>query len=183
MKEADEIWIILKELAMSQAKLDIQQAKTEAQLSKTIKKIDAIAVQMGDLGHSNGEHAEAFFYDSLAHKMTLGGIKYDVITKNLARRRNRTEDEYDIFLENGSAIGIMEVKYKVQQNHIEKLLTKKQQNFRELYPEFKNYKLYLGIAGLSFEPNTEKQALNSGIVVLKQKGDVLEVNSSQMVAF
>jgi len=197
MDTFQEIREILKELAISQsrtdaqmaktdariAKLEAAQAKTDAQLAKTIKRLDAIGVQLGDLGHSNGEYAESFFYDALADKKTLGGIKYDVISKNYKRRRNRTEDEYDIFLENGSVIGIIEVKYKVQEAHIEKLLTKKRENFRILFPEFNNYSLYMGIAGLSFEPETEQMAADNGLVVLKQKGDVLQVNSSQMRAF
>jgi hypothetical protein len=190
----DEIWDILKETAKIQKDskiesdarlkaLEIQFAKTEAQLAKTSKGIDELRKQMGDLGHSNGEHAESLFYDNLADKKTLGGIKYDVISKNANRRRNRTEDEYDILLENGSVVGIIEVKYKVQKAHIEKLLTKKQDNFRILYPEFANYKLYMGIAGFSFEPESEAYAMDNGLVVLKQKGDVVQVNSSNMRAF
>jgi hypothetical protein len=179
----DEIRDILKQLAVSQKETDARFEKTEIQLAKTIKKLDAIGVQMGDLGHSNGEYAESFFYDTLADKKTLGGIKYDVISKNYKRRRQRTEDEYDIFLENGSVIGIIEVKYKVQEAHIEKLITKKKENFRILFPEFNNYKLYMGIAGLSFEPNVEQMAIDNGLVVLKQKGEILHVNSSHMMAF
>jgi hypothetical protein len=152
-------------------------------LAKTIKKLDAIGVQLGDMGHSNGEHAESFFYDALAHKKTLGGVKYDAISKNFKRRRNRTEDEYDIFLENGSSIGLIEVKYKVQKAHIEKLLTTKRDTFKLIFPEYDKYSLYMGIAGFSFEPETESYAADSGLVVLKQKGDHLEVNSSQMKAF
>ena len=41
----------------------------------------------------------------------------------------------------------------------------------------------MGIAGFSFEPDTENYAADNGLVVLKQKGDHLEVNSSQMKAF
>jgi hypothetical protein len=165
------------------AKTDAQLAKTDAQLAKTIKKLDAIGVQLGDLGHSNGEHAEAFFYDSLANKKTMGGVKFEVINKNYKRRRNRTEDEYDIFLENGTSIGVIEVKYKVQKAHIEKLINHKKINFRILFPEFKNYALYIGIAGLSFESDVENYAISNGLAVLKQKGDILEVDSSQMRAF
>jgi hypothetical protein len=173
----------ISKLEMAQEKTDAQLAKTDAQLAKTIKKLDAIGVQMGELGHSNGEYAETIFYDSLADKKTLGGIKYEVISKNANRRRHRTEDEYDILLQNGSAVGIIEVKYKVQKGHIEKLLSKKQENFRILFPEFNNFKLYMGIAGFSFEPETESFATDNGLVVLKQKGDIVQVNSSQMRAF
>jgi hypothetical protein len=135
------------------------------------------------LGHSNGEHAESFFYDSLSKKMTLAGVKYDAISKNLKRRRNRTEDEYDIFLENGSAVGLIEVKYKVQKAHIDILLSVKKENFKIIFPEYNKYALYMGVAGFSFEPNVEKYASEHGIIVLKQKGKHLEVESSQVKTF
>lgn len=200
----DEIREILNQLALAQlktdaaldrltanqdrtdaqlAKTDAQLSKTDAQLAKTIKKLDAIGVQMGDLGHSNGEHAEAMFYEALAGEKTLGGIKYDSIEKNRKKRRDRTEDEFDIFLENGSSVGIVEVKYKVQKAHIDKILNQKQKNFRIIFPEMKDYKLYMGIAGFSFEPESEEYAMDNGLVVLKQKGKVVQVNASQMRAF
>lgn len=197
MDTFQEIKDILKELAISQnrtdsqiakleaaqLKTDAQLAKTDAQLAKTIRKLDAIGVQLGDLGHSNGEAAESFFYNSLEEKKMLGKVKFDEVAKNIKQKKHRTEDEYDVFMENGNAVGIVEVKYKVTKEHINKLLEKKPTNFRILFPDYSQYKLYMGIAGFSFEPETEKMALDNGLVVLKQKGDVLQVESSTMKAF
>ena len=45
------------------------------------------------------------------------------------------------------------------------------------------YSLYMGIAGLSFENDMEEYASENGLMVLKQKGDVLEINSNKMRAF
>ena len=90
---------------------------------------------------------------------------------------------YDIFLENGTSVGIVEVKYKVQKAHIDKILAQKQKNFRIFFPEMKDYKLYMGIAGFSFESESEEYAMDNGLVVLKQKGKVVQVNASQMKAF
>jgi hypothetical protein len=113
----------------------------------------------------------------------LGDVKFDEIAKNIKQKHHKTEDEYDIFLENGNTVGIVEVKYKVTKNHIQKLIKKKASNFRILFPDYTDYKHYMGIAGFSFEPETESFAADNGLVVLKQKGDVIQVNSSQMRAF
>jgi hypothetical protein len=169
MERLDRIEKILEEIT-------IQQAKNE-------KRFEKLHEEMGAIGHSNGDAAESFFYNSLEDEMKLGKVKFDFISKNVKQKKHRQEEEYDIFLENGNAVGIIEVKYKVQQKHIEKLIDKKAENFRILFPDYSDYKLYVGIAGLSFEPNTEKLATENGLVVLKQKGDVMQVNSSQMKAF
>jgi hypothetical protein len=165
----DEIKQMFKEIAISQA-------KNETRFQK-------LHEEMGAIGHSNGDAAEAFFYNSLEDDMKLGKVKFDFISKNVKQKKHRQEEEYDIFMENGNAVGIIEVKYKVQQKHIEKLIDKKAENFRILFPDYTDYKLYVGIAGLSFEPNVEKLATENGLVVLKQKGDVMQVNSENMMAF
>jgi hypothetical protein len=176
MDTLQEIKEILKELALSQKDTEIKFKETDAKFKELHR-------QFSDIGLSNGEAAESFFYNSLEDNKMLGNVKFDEIAKNIKQKRHRTEDEYDIFLENGNSVGIFEVKYKVTKDHINKLIEKKASNFRILFPDYTDYKLYMGIAGLSFEANVEKMATDNGLVVLKQKGDVLQVNSSQMKAF
>jgi pyrimidine deaminase RibD-like protein len=170
----------LKDLVAS---LAIDTKELKVLFAKNEKRFEKLHAEMGAIGHSNGDAAEAFFYNSLEEDMKLGKVKFDFISKNVKQKKHRQEEEYDIFLENGNAVGIIEVKYKVQQKHIEKLVSKKAENFRILFPDYTDYKLYVGIAGLSFEPNTEQMATENGLVVLKQKGDVMQVNSENMTAF
>jgi hypothetical protein len=169
MERLDRIEKILENLA-------IQSEKTEFKLKE-------VGRQLGDIGHSMGDSAEEFFYNSLEENKMLGLVKFDEISKNIKQKKHRNEDEYDIFLENGNAVGIIEVKQKVKKDHVEKLISKKAENFRILFPDYTDYKLYVGIAGLSFEPNAEKLATENGLVVLKQKGDIMRVNSDKMIAF
>jgi hypothetical protein len=165
--------ILIKENSKEMALLS---AKTEAKLKE-------VGRQLGDIGHSMGDSAEEFFYNSLEENKVLGTVKFDFMSKNVKQKKHRQEDEYDIFMENGNSVGIIEVKQKVKQDHITKLISKKAENFRILFPDYTDYKLYVGIAGLSFEPKAEKLATENGLVVLKQKGDVMQVNSENMMAF
>ena len=176
MERLDRIEKILEENALAMAEMHISQEKND-------KKFDKLHIELASIGHSNGDAAESFFYNSLEEDKVLGDVKFDFISKNVKQKKHRKEDEYDIFLENGNAVGVIEVKYKVQQSHIDKLIEKKAENFRILFPDYADYKLYVGIAGLSFEPETEEYALDNGLVVLKQKGEVMQINSSQMRAF
>ena len=178
-----ELKDLVASLAIQSEKADERLAKLEALSAKTELKLERIGKQLGDIGHSNGDAAENYFYNSLEDNKKLGKIKFNYISKNVKQRRHRLEDEYDIFLENGNAVGVIEVKYKVQKSHIESLLYKKAENFRILFPDYTNYKLYIGIAGLSIDAENEKYATENGLVVLKQKGDVVAINSDNMKAF
>jgi hypothetical protein len=173
----------LKDLIAQSAKTDAKFDRIEAESDKTFLKLKEIGRQLGDIGHSNGDAAENYFFNSLEDNIKLGKIKFDTISRNVKQRKHRLEDEYDIFLENGNAVGVIEVKYKVRKDHIESLLEKKAENFRILFPDYKDYKLYIGIAGLSIDTETEQYAIENGLVVLKQKGDVMQINSQNMKAF
>jgi hypothetical protein len=166
---------------------DARFKETDARLEKLFAKTDAklkeVGRQLGDIGHSSGDAAEEFFYNALEENKFLGKVKFDEISKNIKAKKHRLEDEYDIFMENGNSVAIVEVKHKVRKEHITKLISNKAENFRVLFPDYTEYKLFVGIAGLAFDHKTEEYAAENGIVVLKQKGEVMQIDSSQMRAF
>jgi hypothetical protein len=130
---------------------DLKFKETFAQIQKSDIKFKELNRQLADSGFRNGDAAETYFFNSLEETKKLGGVQYDEITKNIKQKRHRIEDEYDIFLENGSSVGIIEVKYKVNKSHIQKLKDQKVAKFRVLFPDYSDYKLYIGIAGFSYE--------------------------------
>ena len=170
MTSIDEIKEILKQLTLSQKETD--------------KQIKAVNEQLGGIGNSNGDHAEEFFYNALKAKMKLGKVKFDQISRNLKYRKNRVEDEFDIVLFNGKNIGLIETKYKVRKQDLDTLINKKVKSFKIMYPEYENSTFYLGLAGFSFEDAAlEKNIENSGVALLKQKGDHVEVHDKNLIAF
>jgi hypothetical protein len=165
------------------AKFKETDARLEKLFAKTDAKLKEVGRQLGDIGHSSGDAAEEFFYNALEENKFLGKVKFDEISKNIKAKKHRLEDEYDIFMENGNSVAIVEVKHKVRKEHITKLISNKAENFRVLFPDYTKYKLFVGIAGLAFDHKTEEYAAENGIVVLKQKGEVMQIDSSQMKAF
>lgn len=151
---------------------------------ETNKSIKELSKNIGGVSNSNGAYAEEFFYNALEKTKTMGGIKFDAINKNVNFSKKGINGEFDIVLINGDAIGLVESKYKVKKDDIDNLITKKPTSFRLLFPEYKDYKFYLGIAGMSFESKKiEDQAHQAGIAILKQKGDVLLMDDKNLKVY
>jgi hypothetical protein len=66
---------------------------------------------------------------------------------------------------------------------VEELATNKLTQFRKLFPEYANYRIYLGIAGLSFDKSVVKEAGKFGIGMVKQDGKTVEVNAENMKVY
>ena len=193
----NELKELVAGLAVSQAKTDAQMARTEDQMAKTNEKFDRLETQMsksiesydrmgislGNLTNNTGLIAEEYFFNSISANPYLGGIKYDKVKRNIGGNLPKVEDEFDIVLYNGNSIALIECKSKAHEKDLTKLITKKADNFRKLFPYYKNYKIYLGIASFSFYPELEDMAKQNGVAILKQKGDIVEIEATNLKAY
>jgi hypothetical protein len=127
---------------------------------------------------NQGFVAEEFFVDSLLDDPHLGEIHFDDIAKNDFKHRGKTQEEYDIVMTNGNAIGIVEVKYKAHEKDVDKL-ERKMRNFKTLYPIYANYKLYGAIASFHFYDEAKQTALERGFFVLQRSGNVIHTDCGQ----
>jgi len=175
----------IKELGKYQKKtfqeIKDSQKKTDEQMAETDRKLDKVAKLVGNISNNQGDVAEEFFFNSLKVNPHLGNIKFDDIQSNSRKAKNGIEDEFDILMTNGESIGIVEVKYKVHSRDIDKLRDKKISNFRKLYPNYSNYKLYVGIAGFHINDEAEESAKENGFFVLKRYGDIVKFDNSEEV--
>jgi len=190
--EADEIWAILKgisetnkelskahqEFKEEQKALQVAQQKTDEQLKETDRKLQKVSDMLGGIGQNQGDVAEEFFFNSLVDDPHLGGIHFDDISKNESKQRGKLQEEYDIVMTNGNAIGIVEVKYKAHENDLSKL-ERKMRNFKTLFPWFNDYKLYGAIASFHINDDAKKDALERGFFVLQRKGEVVQTDCSE----
>ena len=169
----DELKQLVASLAIKSDKLDEQMRRTDAKLEK-------VSELLGNIGQNQGDVAEDFFYNSLAEDTRLGAIHFDDIAKNEQKRRGQTEEEYDIVMTNGDAIGIVEVKYKAHQNDLQKL-ERKMRNFKKLFPVYEKYKLYGAIASFHINDDAKKEALQRGFFVLERTGKVIHTECAENV--
>ena len=166
-----------------QAEVRLLFKETEDQMKKTDETLKRMGINLGGISENMGSYTEDYFYNSLSDNIVLGGIQFDEIGKNVQRKSKRLEDEYDIVLYNGDCIALIECKYKAHEKDLRKLIDKKVENFRELFPYYRNYKIYLGLASFSFYPELETLAKESGVAILKQKGDLMEIEADNLKAY
>ena len=141
------------------------------------EQIKEISKQIGGITKSNGKVAEATIYNSLERDMTFAGIEFDAIEKNkkLHSKKLNLKGEYDVVMYNGDTLAIIEIKYNVEKGDVNEFIDKKKvEKFRLLFPEYKDYKIMLGIGGMNFENEAEKEAERYGIGVIKVVGDKVE---------
>lgn len=162
----------LKDLVASLASA---QARTDA-------KLDKITAMYGGISENLGAATEEFFYNSLKDMPVVGGIRYDEIRQHTGVGTPKNFAEIDLWLENGASIAIIEVKHKVHPKALDQL-ERQMQRVREFCPEYKNYKLYGGIAGFSIPEEVVEEAKSRGMFVLKCKGDLMETDTQAMKAF
>jgi len=91
--------------------------------------------------------------------------------------------QFDIVLLNGDSIALIEAKYKADEEDVKELVEKKVPNFRFLYREFANYKLYLGIGSLVLKDRVVQEAKKLGIGLMEQHGDAVEYKTDWVRAY
>ena len=172
----ESVWAILQENARQLQALRERQAETD-------RLIKEVGKHVGGMSKSHGDFAEDYFFNSFEKGQTnFFGEKFDDVKKNLKNFWQGLEDEYDIVLYNHAAAAIVEVKYKARISDIPAVL-KKPDTFRILFPNYKDFKFYLGLASLSFFPELEEECKKQGIAIIKQVGDKVVIYDENLKTF
>jgi len=160
---------------------DARFEKTEAQMARTDARIDKIAKMVGGISNNQGDITEEYFINSLKDKLTLGDIKFDFLVENFkAKKGRKILAEYDILLVNGKSVAIIEVKYKVHPNDLDKLPAKID-SIRNL-PQYDGYEVYAGLAGFFVPDEVIEKAKEKGYFILQRKGDVVVTHTQDLKA-
>jgi hypothetical protein len=177
-----EIRQMLADLTVKQAENAAQQKKTDEQMRKTDEqmkqtderlsaKLEKLSKELGNIGNNNGEVAEEFFWNALREVKEFKGIKVDYSDRNIHRKRGNLNDEFDILLWNGNSVIIVETKYKVHPSLIEKIKEKKIPNFKKLFSDKIDHKIYYAIAGFVIPESVLEDAKREGFFVIRQFAD------------
>jgi hypothetical protein len=193
---AADVWAMFAEtdrkIAEGHRILDEKLAESERKLNE---KFEELGIRVKDInsnvvgiGNSNGEFAEEYFFNSLKRKMEFAGVHFDDISTDFKLLRKtpdgkRIEDQFDIVMLNGDAVALIEIKYKAREDDPKQIVSQKVSNFRFLFPDYAKLKIYLGLAAFSFEENTEKEAKELGIGLLKQVGETIEYETKWVRAY
>jgi hypothetical protein len=186
----ESVWAALQENAEQQKKneriLTKKFAETRQLFKETDKKFDRLErmidkdrEQIGGISRSNGEFCEEYFINSFKEKPIFMGEKYDRVIPHLRPDPVAIEDEYDLVLRNGKSVVLIEMKYKAGTDDVGKMF-KKLESYRANYQMFKNYKVYLCLASFSFPDIVRECAAKEGIILIQQRGEIIEVISENV---
>ncbi|MEA3444735.1 MAG: hypothetical protein U9R19_08420 [Bacteroidota bacterium] len=139
------------------------------------KGMDELRKEVGGIGKSNGAIAEDFFYSGLSHSMKLANLQFDYVDRNLNRKRNNLQAEYDIVLYNNYKVAIVEVKYNFKISQLRTFYKDKIKNFKILFPQYKDFIIFGVVAGLSFEKGFFEEAQSFGFYILTQDNDRIQL--------
>ena len=177
---AESVWALLREISVRQEERD---RILNEKFADTDRKMKELQKTVGGITNNQGSFAEEYFFNSFEQgKLNFFGEKFDDIEKNLKGRGQSLRDEYDIVLYNHASVAIIEVKYKAHISDIPDVL-KKAETFRILSPDYKDFKIYLGLASMSFYPALEKKCIENGIAIIKQVGDTVVINDKHLRAY
>ena len=166
-----EIRQMLAENAIQLRELKISQAQTDEQMKRTDQKLEKLSKELGNIGNNNGAVAEEFFWNALKNIKEFKGIKVDFADRNVYRQKGLLADEFDAILWNGSSVIIVETKYKIHPSLIEKIKEKKIPNFKKLFSDKADHKIYYAIAGFAIPDQVAEEAKQEGFFVIKQFAD------------
>jgi hypothetical protein len=187
----EEIWQIMKELAISSKETDRllketdqQMKETDRRLKETERLIKANSKDIGGITTSNGEIAESYFFNSFKKYPHFAGQDYQLVERNKRCHSKALDlmDEYDLVLYNGSSVAIIEIKYKATKEDVEQIL-KKAETFKKLFPYYNDFAIYLGLAGFHIYQNAENEAKKQGVAVVKQVGKNMVINDKHLKVF
>ena len=180
-----------KEMKASREEFDLRMKKQEElleassikfakEMGESRKEFDR---KFGSWGNNFGSFAEEYFSNSFENgKQNFFGEKFDEIEKKVKGIKKGYKDEYDILMINGQSIGIVEVKFKAHENDVPKVL-KKAHTFRVNFPEYKDHKVYLGLATMAFYKELEQECIEQGIAIVKQVGNTVVINDKHLKTF
>ena len=176
-----------KEMEEAQAKrkkeMEAARILHEKEMKASERRIKKIEELTGSWAHNQGAFAEEYFFTAFEEgQQNFFGEKFDDIAKNISNKWQGIKDEYDIVLYNHTSVALIEVKFKAHLNDIPNVI-KKAETFRFLFPGYKDFRIYLGLASLSFYAELEQECINQGIAIIKQVGSKVIINDAHLKVF
>ncbi|MDR3000450.1 MAG: hypothetical protein LBU89_04210 [Fibromonadaceae bacterium] len=170
------------------AEVSEMQKETAASQKETDQKLKELVEQVSGTSKSNGAFAENLFFHSLEKSKTFAGVHFDAVSNKFKLLKKmpdgtRLEDQFDIVMVNDDAVAIIEVKYRARSEDPAEMVEKKVPNFRTLFSDYKDFKIYLGLGSFSFDEHTTKEAERLGIGLLQISGDTVEYKTDWVRAY
>ena len=152
-----------------------------AETSREVKETTRVAREtsriVGNMGRTQGQVAEEFFYAALREEPCIGNLKFDDVRANFKVDRRGRSAEYDLMMTNGEYVVVVEVKHKLRGRDVEHMREVLAPNFRFLLPEWRDRKLLLAAAYITAVADALSLAREYGYAVLSPDGQKVRADT------
>lgn len=101
-------------------------------------------------------------------------------TRILRAQRKGFEYEYDVCLQNGAYIGLIEIKYRLHPENVRQFALTALPRFKEIFPQFADKKIVGAVAAASIPAELVEEAIQHGLAVIAQEGESLKFLSDKL---
>ena len=167
---------------MAEDKKELTYEMVMQMFAETKELIRQQSINIGGISRSNGQDAEDTIYAALEKDMMFAGLGFHAIDRNWNRKETalKLQAEFDIVLINDDTLALIETKYKVRDKDVTKLIDTTLNNFRILFPQYDNYKIVLGVGGMTFDKEAIDKANDNGVGLIKIVGDKVEFQTENI---
>jgi len=167
-----------EELKQLVASLSIAQEETDKQIKANSKQIKELGKQIGGLGEKFGSFTEGLALPSMT-KILREKFKMEVVSPSVRVSKNGIDAEIDVLAYSNSAINeayVVEVKSHLREDAITQLNTL-MGNFRALFPEHANKKVFGIIAAVDMSEMLKKLVLEAGFYVARIQDETFSLDT------
>ena len=173
----DELKQLVASLAIEQKETEKRFKETSKQIEETGKQLKELGKQIGGLGKKFGSFTEGLALPSMT-KILRERFKMEVISPSVRVSKNDIDAEIDVLAYANSAINevyVVEVKSHLREEAITQL-NSLMANFKTLFPEHKDKKLYGIIAAVDISEALKKRVLAAGFYMARIQDETFSLD-------
>ena len=203
---ADDVWIILRELAKSQKETDRKFQETDLKFKETDRKFQETSIQfqetdrkiqessiqfletdrkikevtknIGKLGNRLGEFIEDALRPAVVRLFQQRGIDVHEVHQNITASRDNEGLEIDLLVVNNSEIVAVECKSNLSIDDINAHL-ERLTKLKRLLPAYADKRVLGAVASMVIADNVAQYAFRKGLYVIGQSGEHLQIRNAE----
>lgn len=164
----------VKELEKGFQEVWAQFKETDKKIDKMSREVTRVTQNVDKLTGKWGRFVEGLVAPAIERLFRERNIKVDKVYQRVRAHKNGrameidllvTNEEYAVLVEAKSTLGVDDVK-----EHLHRL-----EDFKSLFPEYRNKKIFGAVAGIVIEQGADRFAYRKGLFVLGQSGETVTI--------
>jgi hypothetical protein len=163
--------------ALAAEDLEYKELRRETELQQKLT-MEAVRSLSGSIGREWGALVESLTEASCLQQMQAAGMKVTQTCMETESEREGCEQEWDAMLINGGELVAIEVKSRMRETHVKRII-EKLKLFKKAFPQYRKFKVYGGAAAIKFDAGGDRAAEKAGLFVFKPSGQIMHLANAK----